>query len=170
MPAQQVTLKIKVVRNYGPVSQTWEASGVFEVTTRADAMRGYESLQGVIDATRLDFEAVHLPKMTPAPKSIDQDQKGVGEDKKWVRALGITKVTEKGKTNYKVMTAPGTQFAKYGLSLYWDNFKGMTELEYSKRADENGDHVLPDDFMVLAVKENGFWRARAIAHKDMMDK
>lgn len=171
MSTKQVNITRTITRNYGAITSTWTIQMNEQVSTRADVLRLCASADETIHAAMLDYEANSLKQIQPAPKkTIADDQKGeTGEGEfKWVKAVGIVKVHEKGKVFYKARTSD-KQFVKFGLPVYFDNFKGMSELEFSKRADEDGELVFDEGMMFLAVKEKNGWRARRLAHKDMIE-
>lgn len=163
-----------LTRNYGAYSASWGAEIEADISSRADLLREYAKLQEHIHAAILDFEANMLTKL-PASKGkalpITEDKKGEdGKKRQWVKAIGMIKEDKKGKAYYYAKTAQGTKWAKFGVSLYWDNFEGMTELEYKARADEAGEIVFPEDMYVMVVSVPGKPdRAVALAHKDTIE-
>lgn len=168
-----VKVSMSLTRNYGAYSPTWGAEVMAEVNSRADLLREYAKLQEHIHAAILDFEANMLTKL-PASKGkaqpINEDKKGEPKPStSWVKAVGIISEAKKGKTFYYAKTGQGTKWAKFGAPLYWDNFEGMTELEFKARADDAGEHVLPEGFYFAIQERNGKAYAIALAHKDSIE-
>lgn len=169
-----VKVSTTLTRNYGAWSATFGIETDIDAARGTDVMAERDKHLTLLRAEFLDFEANQLRNLPAAAgrgKSIANDVKGdTGLKRQWVRALGIISETKKGKTYYYAKTAEGTKWSKFGVSLYFDNFEGMTEEEFKKRADKEGQHVLPDDFYVAVVSQEGKPdKAVALAHKDLID-
>lgn len=166
-----------MTRNYGMYTMSFGAETTIEASTRADFIREQAALTETLKAAILDFEMNQLrslPGFKGKPASyppINQDQKGAPAAKGvWVRALGMIKETKKGKDYFYIKTAEGTKWSKFGVSLYFDNFEGMTRLEYDKRCDAAGELLFPEDMYVAVISQEGKPdRAMALQHKDTID-
>lgn len=170
-----VKVTTSISRNYGAYTPTWGITTEIDATRGTDIMAERQKHWDLLKAEILDFEANtlrDLPAQQRMSKSIADDKKGDdGSKGQWVRALGIVREVKKGgKAYYYAKTAKGTKWSTHGVSLYFDNFEGMTELEFEKRADSNGELLLPEDMYVAIISRAGKPdRAMALAHKDLID-
>lgn len=171
------TVKVRtgLTRNYGSYTASFEVESLIDGEPRGtDILAEQDKHMKLLRLSILDFEANHLrglPGKASKTPSIADDKKGDdGSKGQWVKALGIVKENKKGQDYFYIKTAKGTKWSTHGVSFYWDNFEGMTLLEYQKRADANGEVLFPDGFYVAVIQRAGKPdRGVAIRHKDEID-
>jgi hypothetical protein len=172
-----VKVRTALTRNYGAYTAHVEIESEVEAGNGTDILAERDKHWKLLRLEIIEFETHHLrglqgkKAVDQATKSIDQDVKGDdGTKGQWVKALGIVCEHKKGQDYFYIKTAKGTKWSTHGVSFYWDNFEGMTKLEYDKRKDASGEVVFPEDMYVAIISRAGKPdRGVALSHKDNIE-
>lgn len=154
-----VKLTVNLTRKYGAVETSFGIQRDVEVTTASDILRGYDVLCQIVEAQIIEYENNRL-KDLPAPV-MAQGKGAAAAAAAWFPATKLILSVNNGKKFWRIMPGGNSEWKKYGATIFWDTFEGMTEAE-AKETLQPGEFEakLPDGARVLIAVQGG--RPKAI--------
>lgn len=151
-----VKLNVQLTRKYGAVELSFGIVRDVEVETAKDILEKYDTLCAIVEAQMVEYENHRLSRL-PAPV---QQQSGSGKGGNnaaiWYPATKLILSVNQGRKLWRIMPGGDCPFKKFGATIFWDSFEGLTEQE-AKEMLQPGEFEAPfaGQWRVLVVVQGG---------------
>lgn len=151
-----VKLSVNLTRKYGAVELSFGIIRDVEVEGARDILEKYDTLCAIVEAQIIEYENHRLSKLPAPTQQLGGSGKGGKDQPIWYPATKLILSVNQGKKFWRIMPGGDCPFKKFGATIFWDTFEGLTEKEAKEMLQPGEFEVpLPSDWRVLVVVQGG---------------